>query len=268
MAQERSQLAITLLAELLSPAYFFSAELYALLVLNMMVIVLQHGNTESAPFVFAQYGAIISGGLGQYETAYKFGQMALGLCEKYKQSLWVGRTYLTRGAILNHWRNHARENLTDLQITFDRAIENGDYLYALWANRFGVLIRIFLGTPLNEIANFSERATVFARQIRHEEFSLTATQLLLDTLMDENVPFDEKTFLNSVTQSGDSTSLVTYRIYRMMAFYLMGKDKHAQQIAEEAQSGIFATFGQLLEVEYRFFHALILTKLAHPGFWR
>lgn len=261
MTNERPQLAIELLTELLSPAYFTSAELYALLDLTMMELVLLHGNTESAPFVYAQYGAIISGGLGQYETAYTFGEMALILCSRYEQSIWVGRTYLTRGAILQHWRTHAKENLMDLQQTYDRAIENGDHLYAVWANRFGVLTRIFLGTPLNTTAEFLDRATKFARQIRHEEFTLTAAQILLQSLFENETSVDETTHLKEVTASGDSASLVTYHIYRMMAFYFTGAYEQAQQMAQDAKSEIFATFGQLLEVEYRFFHALTLMQL-------
>ena len=261
MTDERPQLAIELLAELLSPAYFASAELYALLDLTMMALVLQHGNTESAPFVYAQYGAIISGGLGQYDTAYAFGEMALELCIRYQQSIWVGRTYLTRGAILKHWRTHAKENLLDLQQTYDRAIENGDHLYAIWANRFGTLTRIFLGTPLSKTAEFHNQATNFARQIRHEEFTLVAVERLIQTLLGNETSFDEITHLNDVSAAGDSTSLVTYRIYRMMALYLLGDYTQAQQMAQDATSEIFATFGQLLEVEYRFYHALTLMQL-------
>jgi hypothetical protein len=70
----------------------------------MLTLTLQHGITESTSCAFAWYGSVIVF-MGQRESAYQFGKLALALCDETTSSPeFIARTLVTVTRYLNHYK--------------------------------------------------------------------------------------------------------------------------------------------------------------------
>jgi predicted ATPase len=82
-----------------------------LVVLAIVNISLQHGNTNLSAFVYATYGMILCGKFYEYETGYDFGLLALKLNDKFQNPSLNGRVYLIFGNFILPWRKSVRDNI-------------------------------------------------------------------------------------------------------------------------------------------------------------
>jgi predicted ATPase len=70
---------------------------------KILTLTLQHGIAESTSCAFAGYGSTILVFMGQHESVYQFGKLALALCDETMSSPeFIARTLVTVTGHLNH----------------------------------------------------------------------------------------------------------------------------------------------------------------------
>ena len=69
--------AMRILASILPAAFLSIPELYTMLVLKQVDLSIEYGNTPASAFCYASYGLVLCGKVGDIESGYQFGQLAL-----------------------------------------------------------------------------------------------------------------------------------------------------------------------------------------------
>jgi predicted ATPase/signal transduction histidine kinase/CheY-like chemotaxis protein/tRNA A-37 threonylcarbamoyl transferase component Bud32 len=126
--------AMSILSRVASAAYFASPELMGLIVLKQVNLSIKYGNTSVSSYAYAAYGLILSGeAVGDIETGYQFGQLALKLVDKLNAKELKARTLFIVNYFIKHWKEHLRETLTPLRNAYSIGLETGDLEYAAYA---------------------------------------------------------------------------------------------------------------------------------------
>jgi predicted ATPase len=72
------------------------------------------------------YG-VIQISMGDIDTGYQFGQLALGVLEKFNAKELKAKVYDVFGACVGHWKEHFRETLKLSQEGYQSELEVGDF---------------------------------------------------------------------------------------------------------------------------------------------
>ena len=125
--------AMRILASINSAAYIGVPKLFPLLVFKQVNLSIKYGNTVASAYAYAAYGMILSGAIGDIETGYQFGNLALMLLEKLNAKEFQSRTIYVVSYIIKPWREALRNTLKPLLVAYQRGIETGDLEFAAYA---------------------------------------------------------------------------------------------------------------------------------------
>jgi predicted ATPase/serine phosphatase RsbU (regulator of sigma subunit) len=123
MTEKKPQSIMQILSLILAPAYEVAPELFLILVCQQVRLSIKSGNTDDSAYSYATYGMIV----GDIETGYKFGQLALRVLEKLNAKKLKAKVYDVVEGCLNHWKIHFRKTLKGLQEGYQTGVEFGDF---------------------------------------------------------------------------------------------------------------------------------------------
>ena len=83
--------------------YFITPNLVPLIIFRLMRIFARHGNTDFSPYIYAGYGFILCT-LGDIDTGYNYGQMALELLDQMNAQKYNARTVMVVNTFIQHWK--------------------------------------------------------------------------------------------------------------------------------------------------------------------
>ncbi|MEO0936269.1 MAG: serine/threonine protein kinase, partial [Cyanobacteria bacterium J06641_2] len=92
-----------------------------LAIAKVTTLSLQYGNSDISPFGYVGYGMIANVVLKDYNTAYRFGKMAVQLCEQFDNADVRGMTNFLFAADVHSWSRPIRE----ADIYYDNAYKYG-----------------------------------------------------------------------------------------------------------------------------------------------
>ena len=122
MTEKTSQAIMQILSLILAPAYEVAPELFMLFVCKQVHLAINYGNNYDSAYSYAAYGMIV----GEIETGYQFGQLALRVLEKLNAKKLKAKVYDVVEGCLNHWKIHIRKGLKHLQEGYQTGLEVGD----------------------------------------------------------------------------------------------------------------------------------------------
>lgn len=143
--------ALRIMADIASSSYWAYPELLPMIAFKMIGICLKHGNVGVSAFAFAGYGVILCGVLGLMKMGYRFGQIGLGLLEKYDAKEWKAQIYDPVYALINNWSGHVRETFEPLQESYHIGLETGEIEFACINTNLYCTNAYLAGVPLKEI---------------------------------------------------------------------------------------------------------------------
>lgn len=269
LSAEEPKVALELLMDLSTVAYSRSAELAGLVFLKMTNLILRHGRVDLASYVFAIYGQVIASGLGRYEEAYEFGEMAVEMSDRYGNSLFRGRARFTCAVLLNHWLYDAREDIALFNEARALLMESGDLLWVAYTDTQFNMLGVFLGDPLDEVIAQAEKGLSFAEASHFQDvvpYHLSTRLWALDLAgrTEESGSWDaelhKEAELESEIERSDFTPGIAFsRILRLYGLALIGESERALQAVTRLLPP-HAMAGQLFEAE-----TLFAEGLAHMG---
>ncbi|MEG4200984.1 AAA family ATPase [Microcoleus sp. Pol12A5] len=126
--------AMRILSSVVSASHLARPELLPLIAFKQVNLSIQYGNTSVSSCAYATYGLILSGEtVGDIETGYQFGQLAILLLDKFNTKELTARTIFIVNYFVKHWKEHLRETLNPLQNAYSIALETGDLEYAAYS---------------------------------------------------------------------------------------------------------------------------------------
>jgi len=125
--------AIKLLASIFAPAYIAAPTLLPLVVCKQVNLSVQHGNAPISPNAYANYGLILCGVVGDIDSGYQFGQLALNLLSRLNTQEIKAKTIAIVNIFIRHWKEHLRKTLEPLMSAYSIGIETGDLQWAAFS---------------------------------------------------------------------------------------------------------------------------------------
>jgi PAS domain S-box-containing protein len=246
--------AIRILSSAGSAAYLALPELLPLIVFQSVNLSVKYGHAPESAFAYAGYGLILCRGIGDIDSGYRFGQLALRLSERPDAKELRARTSLTVNAFIRHWKEHTGESLQPLLEAYQSGLETGDLEYAAHSARNHSIFSFYAGRELvgveREIAAHSEAI----RQLKQEsalQINELYRQVVLNLMGRTEDPcrlsgeaYDEENMLPPDLEIDDITLLYNLYFNKLLLCYLFQRYSQALEnaaLTEEYLGGVAAT---------------------------
>ncbi len=271
MTDPALMLATLLMTRLAAAAYFVSQDLFTLLVLNMVGLSLEHGNSSYSSYAYTIYGALLCMALGQYEAGYQFGELAFAVDEQLGSTHLRHRTYHSFGTFISHWTQPVTASIDTLRLGFQYGQENGDLIYAGYCGNVVIYDRMLSGHQLGDVFSESERYLDFVLRAKDQDTAdnLIVTQRFIRSLQGRTTSptslddddFSEAEFIAHLSAIDMKLPLGWYSILKARSCYLFGEYAQALAAAKQAQALLPFSIGLYQVPEHTFYYALTLAAL-------
>ena len=160
MSHLQYKAAMRILNKIISPAYTAAPNLLLQIVFTQIRLSLKFGNTAESAFAYGCYGFILCGVVGDIQSGYHFGQLALKLLERLNVREIKGKTVFVAHGLIKHWLEPAQKTLDSLLESYVVGLETGDLEYGAYSSMFYCFQAFFAGKELTklklEMENYSE----------------------------------------------------------------------------------------------------------------
>ncbi|MEH2176442.1 trifunctional serine/threonine-protein kinase/ATP-binding protein/sensor histidine kinase [Nostoc sp.] len=244
MTGDKQLAAIRILASTNSTAYIARPDLLPPIILSEVNLSMQYGNAAASAFGYAWYGLIECGILGNIETGYQFGQLALQVLEKFHSKEFKARTFFIVQTFINHWHQPLKDTIAPLIEAYQVGLETGDIEYAAWASYSCSFHGYLMGQELAELEKqMGDYAEVYShfRQEKPQTYINSFRQAILNLLGQSADPsylsgavYDAQTIRLLQEQAGDRTGLSFSYANELILCYLFENYTRASEAAIQA----------------------------------
>ncbi|MEG4804853.1 AAA family ATPase [Microcoleus sp. ARI1-B5] len=147
MTDPNKQAIMRILSGTLSSAIQTKPQLLPLLTFIMIQHCVKYGNSLYASIAYVYYGAILCR-LGDINSGYQFGELAIMLLDKSQSRSIKSKVYINFCALIQHWKSHLNSVLGYFMETFKAGMETGDLEYAGYAISDYCNYQLWMGEPL------------------------------------------------------------------------------------------------------------------------
>jgi predicted ATPase/tRNA A-37 threonylcarbamoyl transferase component Bud32 len=185
------KLAVTRLISRASAAAYMSATmLHPLFTLKRVNLSVTHGNSSWSIPVYATYGLILCSVLGDIDTGYRFGQLALNLMDRLDADETRARTLCMVSAFVMHWKEPVRATLPPLLKGYQSGVDTGDFEFGSFCASIRLVYSLLSGKKLKWLKDELEEFDKILSQIKQETAHtwLKITRQAVTNLMNENQP--------------------------------------------------------------------------------
>ncbi len=121
-----------ILMTLASAAIAGNPSLLVPIAFSMINLCIKYGNSVIAVYGYALYGVMLCGFLGDIDSGYRFGKLALKLLDQFNtRELKAKIGNLVNGFVIP-WKAHARETIQPMRESIQIGLETGDIEYACY----------------------------------------------------------------------------------------------------------------------------------------
>jgi predicted ATPase/signal transduction histidine kinase/tRNA A-37 threonylcarbamoyl transferase component Bud32 len=262
--------AIRMLTSLGSPCYQAAPALFPLVICEQINLSLRYGNSPFAAYSYVCYGVILNGILQDSEAAYRFGQLALQVVEKFNAVALKTSVSFVAGACTLHGKIHVRETLPLLWEGYQSGLENGQLEYGGYAAIQRCHHAYLMGQELPKLA--AEMATISTTlaQLKQDNalgWNEIVRQAVLNLIDSPEQPsrlqgeaYQEAEALPLLKAGNDRTGLHYFYLNKLILSYLFGQYDQALEDAGLAEQYLDGVKGFLVVPVFQFYD--VLTRLA------
>ncbi|PIP40162.1 MAG: hypothetical protein COX19_06235 [Desulfobacterales bacterium CG23_combo_of_CG06-09_8_20_14_all_51_8] len=263
------QLALAkILMRMTEPCYVESPDALVVVILKLMALTVNHGNSMYSAFAYVAYGAILCSLFNKYEKGHEFGDLAIKIMDRFNGRDLKAKVHFLIGGGIHHWTRPLREDLTYFMETYNSGLTSGDHSFAAYGLTIYMYTFFFLGEPLDRV---SEKFNQYYGPLKniHQESSFQEFQLwyqLVEILRtDAAGPIkisgpicNEDEFVGHWRQVNDLNRLGIHNIGKMILYYLADDMDSCLACARIGKKYRDAVMGQIFLAEYYFYYCLAL----------
>jgi len=244
-----------------------SENLRYLIIGRMVNLSLEYGNCDASCVAYIQAISALGLHFGDYESAYRLGQLSLNLAEKRGLERHKGRIYLGIGSVASPWKRDVRSCRLLVRQAGDAAQQAGDINFAAFSRHHLLTNLLASGDPLGDVQREAEADLDFARLARVglAVSRITAQLQLIRTLRGltskfgcfDDAGFDELRFerhLEADPRLAQATCW--YWIRKLQARVLADDNAVALAAAEQAHRFLWTSSALFERAEFHFYAAL------------
>lgn len=270
MSEPDKLIAMRILSRITISSWIAAPKLMVLLVARQVSLSIAHGNAFSSPFAYANFGLILCGKIGDIETGYEFGRLALRLLSQTNTHSLTARTLLIVNVFIIHWKEHLRNTFQPLLKAYHNALETGDLEYVAYAAHAYCFNFYAVGNELTEVAREMATYNEAIYQIK-QKTALTWNQIFQQVVANLMSCSDNPIHLigefyneeNQLAQHGvanDGTSIFDVYANKLFLCYLFSEYARAVENAAIAERYLTQIVGTPFVPFYYLYAAL--AKLA------
>ena len=258
---------LDVLTKAVPPAIFTDRNLCALIICRAVNFSLERGNCDASCVAYVTVGRIAGPLFGDYQAAFRFGQVGYELVERRGLKRFQASIYLYFSNWIARWMKHVRFAQELLRRAFEAGNRIGDLTLAAYAALCQVSNLLFAGDSLSEVERAGEFSLAFAQKAK---FGLIVdamnTQLaLVRTLRGSTLKFgsfdsqeiEELAFERHLgSNPNHAITECWYWVRKLQARYLAGDYAVALEASSRAQQLLWTAFHFFEEAEYHFYSAL------------
>jgi len=148
MTDTEKILTMRLMVAVTHSAFFASPNLMVLLILKQVDLSLAYGNIAESGFSYVCYGWLLCSMVGDIESGYQFGQLALDLLQRFREKRLKANVIHVFNIHVRLWKEHVRETLPSLLENYKTGLETGKIEYAAYSIRSYTIFSYFIGKEL------------------------------------------------------------------------------------------------------------------------
>ncbi len=161
----------TIIQSILTTAWTTNFPLCVKLILTQIEITMQFGNPPQSPSIYIHYaGILLSGILGDIDSAYRFGQLSIKLLEKFNAlKLEAELMHIYYGWIW-HFKQFIRKDVAQKKLLngIQRGIDTGNHEYTSYVSMDYCLIRLFCGDNLDNVEQNYKKYTNLVLKLKQQ----------------------------------------------------------------------------------------------------
>lgn len=119
--------------------------------LKMVNLTFKHGNGPISPWAYIMYAVINVGPVGDIETGFRFGELAVKLVEKIESSSMRSKVYFIFGYMINLAKKGYRDAADYFSLVREHSMESGNFLYLGYSySNYGYML-LYAGDNLDSV---------------------------------------------------------------------------------------------------------------------
>ncbi|MEH2109003.1 trifunctional serine/threonine-protein kinase/ATP-binding protein/sensor histidine kinase [Nostoc sp.] len=266
MTDPSAQAAMQILGVLFTPVIQGMPGLLPLLGATMVRLSLQFGNAPASTVGYAFHGMVLCAFLGEVETGYGFGRLAIALLERLNAQGMKSLTLTLFGAFIQHHQEALRATLPMLKDGYTAGMETGDFLSAGYNVTSYINLALFAGVDLDTLASeFAAYSAALAQMKQdaarvHSDIARQTVEHLRETVSQPDcligTIYDQTVMLPKHQQDKDLTSLAVAYSYKLLLAYCFGNYQAAFDYITQGKSYLMAVSGLVFIPAFHFYAAL------------
>ncbi|WP_392531508.1 AAA family ATPase [Nostoc sp. C117] len=249
-----------------SVAYAVAPELFLLITLKLINLSLKHGNTPLSAYAYVNYGLILCGVVGDIESGYQFGKLAVSLVDKLNAKEVKAKILLIFYTGIWHWKQHTKETLKPLLEGYYIGLETGDLEFAAYCLNAYCYSAYFIGRELTglerEMATYSnaikqmQQETVFnwSNIYRQSALNLLGSVPHPCSLIGE--VYNENKMLVLHLEANDGTGIFYLYVRKLHLCFLFEEFYQAIENSNLAEKYLYGGTAQLVTPLFYFYDSL------------
>ncbi|XGV98687.1 MAG: AAA family ATPase [Leptolyngbya sp. BL-A-14] len=274
MTEPEKLAAMQILSDITIAAKFAAPNLFLLITSKQVNLSILHGNAPVSPFSYTAFGLILCSLLGDIESGYQFGRLALRLLSQSNTYPLKARTLFTAYEHILHWKEHVKESLEPLLETYQIGLETGDLEFAAYCAHCYCFQLYVVGKELAEVESVMATYNAAISRIK-QKTALTWNQTFqqaIANLMGNSVNpisligqfYNEENELPKHEAANDGTAIFDACFNKLYLCYLFSEYVQAIENSDVAEPYFIPIMGTPLGPLYYFYDALARLAI-YPG---
>jgi len=266
MTNLQTQAAMQLLGILFTPIFQGMPGLLPLLSSTMVSLSLSFGNAPASSVGYAIHSLVLCAFLGEVQTGYDFGKVALNLLDRFNVREFKPIILLLFGGFIQHRQESLRATIPLLLDGYTASIETGDFLDAGYNITIYFLANFFGGVELDswetEIVRYNTAlaqvkqysAQIYLSMVGQTANNFREIRMLPDCLI--GFAYDETVMLPKHHQDNQLSAIGHAYIYKLLLAYSFGNYMTALDYIAQAKQYLMAVSGLVFIPAFHFYAAL------------
>ncbi|GAB4193667.1 MAG: AAA family ATPase [Coleofasciculaceae cyanobacterium] len=262
--------AMVLLRECVPPSYFLGSRLLFILGIKMIELSLTYGNNPHSSVGYIYYSLTLAFVAQDFETAYKFGRLALRLNDdKYQIKPYEALILNMWGGFVSHYTEHLDRSREHLIRGYYSGVENGAYQWAGYC-AINFLCMCFWGTDsLKEVSEKIDKITPGLKKVDPNMvqyyYAIKATIYNLIepvedwSVLDESLWSNAKDILKFCLEKNDLPTVFLEALCRLSLANWYSDSEKAIDYANYAEKYLIGVTGIFMNPAFHFHQCLALS---------
>jgi len=252
-------------------AYQVAPELCPLILVKQINLSVKYGNAPLSAFVYAVYGLMLCGLVGDIESGYQFGKLAESLLSRFQFKEVTAKVLETFHQFIRPWKEHIKETLKPLLEVYSAGLETGDLEFAAYCLYAYSYHACFMGQELAGLEREIGKHSAAIRQIKQERmfyWNEIYRQTVLNLLGHVNDPsrligeaYNEERMLPLHIRGNDAIALLDLYCCKMYLCYFFADYPQTLENAAIAEKYLHGGIGKILIPQINFYASLARLSL-------